>query len=148
MKNNLRLSRRSVVIGQAALTAGLAAGTAGARPRHKRPNALKKAKWQTVTHSEMSQIIGDRFIAVTAAGQLIRLKLVEAEAVKSGANRPTYLPRSEGVIMVFSDNQSGVPENLGSESVQIFHKTLGGFDVLLGQVPRRGGGYYLEAVLN
>lgn len=148
MKKTPTLSRRAVVVGQAALAATFTASAAQARPLSRAGNTLKKARWETVTDTEMSQMIGHKFTAVTSDGTLINMKLVETEAIKSGSNRPSFLPRSEGVALVFEERGARGSEAMDQHTVQIFHKRLGGFEVLLGPVPRRSGGYFLEAVLN
>ncbi len=157
------LSRRAFVAGQATAIAALTmAGAASAgpltkslferaapkAPRLNRFDQLKNARWETVTDDEMSLFIGNHFNAMCDDGLHLNLKLVKTEAIKSGRHRPRNLARREGVIAVFESPQAKWLSETGHQNVWISHPVLGDFQIFLGAVPSRSGGYVIEAVLN
>ena len=151
MRSLVHVTRRTVLaqvsaLGVAAVTgltglfrAVTPAGAAGSAAGH---------AWETAGAPQFGQMIGHTFRVRLDDGTFLALRLVEVEAVVSGPHRPAHLRRREGVVLVFDGARTQALVEQGSRCYQVRHARLGTCDLLLGPVPRRSGGHYIEAVLN
>ncbi|MFT5623565.1 MAG: hypothetical protein ACI8Z0_000053 [Lentimonas sp.] len=156
-----RISRRTVLVAQAAL-AGLSvlpgmasartastldanAGTTGCAAQSK---ACLPARWHSATADELASYVGDRFRVDSAVHGALVLKLVALEAHASGQSRPAGLTRREGVTAVFESSDMAPLVADGYGTYRVSHPRIGAADLYLSASPRRGGGNYIEVVLN
>lgn len=159
MKKTSQLNRRTFVGAQLAAisTAGMASTAFAQMPSSGSDrlsaqsfNAIEteSPSWVSGNAEQFSTLIGQKFTAQTATGQLLHLKLVAADAGNSGSARPRSLKRAESVSLSFespfADDLAGKPH----QSVWMWHSELGQFEMLVGAVPLRSGGSQIEAVLN
>lgn len=160
-----RISRRTVLVAQAALaglsvlpgmasartasTLGANAGTdARADGCAAQGNACLPARWHSATADELASYVGDRFRVDSAVHGALVLKLVALEAHASGPARPAGLARREGVTAVFESSDMAPLVADGYGTYRVSHPRIGAADLYLSASPRRGGGNYIEVVLN
>ncbi len=148
MKHQNAPSRREfLAVNAAALGVAIApaVGSASVGPT---PTVTAPTDWARVTAPEMSQLIGTRFKVTAADGRQGVLELVDVEPVRSGAERPSHLPRAEGLIAVFDspDKDHFIADE--HALYQVSNARLGSSTLFLGRSPRRAGGDVIEMVLN
>ena len=142
MNKTTHLDRRSFLYGQVAVASTI--GLSGASYARGRTNP----RWETATARQFEAFIGQAFTGMDKDRNLLHLTLVKVESGNSGSDRPKNLPRPESVILVFKSDFAEDLAAQGHHSVWINHHTLGETNIFLGAVPRRSGGYDIEAILN
>ena len=152
-----QISRRNMMAGQAAL-AGLAIfpGRAASHTGSATPNGAATgspadclpARWHNATADELAGFVGDRFrVRSRDHGDLV-LKLVAVESHQSGESRPGNLPRREGVTLVFDSVDMAPLVRDGYGVHRVSHPRIGSAELFMSASPRRGGGNYVDVVLN
>jgi len=140
-------NRRTFVAANLGVAALGVSGVSAALPTHLNS---AKADWPTLCATEMETLKGQKFTVRTDGGEMMKLRLTEVIAAKSGPARPKTLRRQEGLIAVFEAAKSCCnyfAEN-GHQNVDMRHPALGASRVFLGAVPSRKGGHKIEMVLN
>ena len=104
--------------------------------------------WDHAVAKDMSLFLRDRFWARAEDGTTLTLRLVKVEATNSGARRPSFLKRKEGLVATFVSPQLDWFVENGAQTVMIGHPVLGYSDVFISATPKRRGGHELHVVLN
>lgn len=140
-------TRRVFLAGQAcALTA---AGVASAQANPNMSYDIQNPPtWEHAVAKDLSSFLRDRFWARAEDGTTLTLRLVKVEATNSGAQRPSFLKRKEGLVATFVSPQLDWFIENGAQTVMIGHPVLGYNDVFISATPKRRGGHELHVVLN
>lgn len=104
--------------------------------------------WLTSGAAELEVHIGRRFRFQDENGHSTAMRLIAVEPVNSGPNRPTDLPRAEGVIAVFDGPDAASLAEAGDRMYRVGALGLGMASVMAGPTPRRDGSNMIEIVLN
>ena len=149
MTEKVQLSRRSFVAANAAVAAAAAVpAVASASTAPVAAASSVPTNWETVTGDQLAGFVGDRFrVRSSEAGELV-MRLIAVEPVDSGADRPSHLRRSEGVVAVFDSPDKAPLVACGQTIHRVSHPRLGSADLYFGPSCLRSGGHVLEMVLN
>jgi len=141
----MRLSRRTVLRGGAALAAGWFTPGAWWSPLAGLPAGAARSDTGWLTRSSYPPLVGSSF-RVSPAGSVATLKLVqigELEGVTAGA-RKGAAPQQERFSLLFDGDSS----RFGQGTYPFEHPALGRADLFVVPVGPSGGGQWYEIVVN
>ena len=124
--------------------AALAPMTANAKTVVSLLDAPATARWQRMTHTDFSKMIGQKF-TLQSGEETIRIRLAKVELGKNFPGRPAWLPRQQPFSAVFHSIDS---DNIELTDVTVSHPQLGSTKMLLSELGSSVGktGLKLETV--
>lgn len=147
-QNTIKPNRRVFIAGQVCALGAASAVSAQADVLALPYDLQSPPVFKTVSSDEMSSFLRDRFWARAADGTSLTLRLINVEATASGAHRPAFLARKEGLIATFVSSQLDWFVENGAQIITIGHPVLGYDEVFISATPKRRGGHELHVVLN
>lgn len=138
------LAVKAMLAGSFAIPAGAYAATSGPPAQ----STVAPARWPTATADELQPFVGQRFRVKTKEHGHVVLKLVDVQSPSADPDRPAHLPRRVSVSALFEGPEANLLAECGDGVHTVSHPRIGKSVAFLKPLPRQGGGYDIEMVLN